>query len=95
MDECSFDVVVKDFRATDLTTRNRFRDKLRVVGDWDGKKFKTKKELVGGGDVNWKYTWKYEYKIFAASWLEQKELKLKLMSSKTECYGINFKILRS
>ena len=60
-EEAEFRVEIKDFRATDLTSRNRcaqiiwntkdsqfrFRDKLRIVGEFDDQKFKTKKELIG------------------------------------------------
>ena len=101
MEEANFDVVVKDFRATDLKTRSRylkggyqmwltfcrFKDKLKIVGDFDGKQFKTSKELIGGGDVSWKFNWTHDYKIYTYKWLEQKELVLKLMLSDTECYG--------
>jgi hypothetical protein len=65
----------------------RFKDKLRVVGDLDGKKFKSPKELIGGGDVEWKYTFQYSYKIFSWKFLEEKTLKLSLMRSKTLPYG--------
>lgn len=86
-EEAVFDVVVRDFRATELTTRNRFKEAMRIVGDFDGKKFKTKKKIIGGGDVSWGYFWRHEYKIFSHRTLEQREVKLRCMLSKTEIYG--------
>jgi len=87
-EECVFTVFIHSFKATELTTRNRFKDKLKIEGDFDEKKFKSKKELIGGGDVSWKkFSFVFEYKIFSWTLLEQRELKIKLMLSKTECYG--------
>ena len=65
----------------------RFKDKLRVVGEIDGKKFKSPKELIGGGDVEWKYNFKADYKIYSWKVLEEKSMKISLMRSKTLPYG--------
>eukprot|EP01118_Nematostelium_gracile_P006494 TRINITY_DN2086_c0_g1_i2.p1 TRINITY_DN2086_c0_g1~~TRINITY_DN2086_c0_g1_i2.p1 ORF type:complete len:502 (-),score=144.93 TRINITY_DN2086_c0_g1_i2:35-1540(-) len=86
-EECIFAVEVREFKATNLTSRNRFKDKLKLVCDLDDKRFKTKKELIGGGDVSWKFTWKSEFKVFSHRVLEEKFFRITCMRSNSEVYG--------
>lgn len=41
----------------------RFKEKLRLRFDFDGRKLKTKKELVGGADVQWKFKESFDYTV--------------------------------
>jgi len=86
-EETDFQIEVKDFVATDLSTRNRFKEKLKISGEFDDKKFKSKKELIGGGDVHWKFNWKSSYRIFSWRYLEEKKLKIQCKLSKSQVYG--------
>lgn len=47
MEEATFRVEIKGLKATQITSRNRFKDHLKVYGVLDDKKFKTKKLLIG------------------------------------------------
>lgn len=59
----TFSICIRDLKATDLTTRHRFKEKLKVILEVDDKRFKTRKQLVGGGDVAWKYVVRFEWQL--------------------------------
>lgn len=82
-----FIVEIKNLKATDLTSRNRFKEKLKIEGEFDNFKFKTSKVLIGGGDIAWKYNWKQNYQVHSISELEQRYLRLKCFRSKADLYG--------
>jgi len=88
LEEATFEVGIRDFRASDLTTRNRFKDKLKIRIDFDGHKHKTKKEIIGGGDVAWNNAHRFNYTIESWRQLEDKKVVIRLMLSKTEVYGV-------
>eukprot|EP01117_Protostelium_nocturnum_P011573 TRINITY_DN41_c0_g1_i11.p1 TRINITY_DN41_c0_g1~~TRINITY_DN41_c0_g1_i11.p1 ORF type:complete len:667 (-),score=232.04 TRINITY_DN41_c0_g1_i11:99-2099(-) len=87
-EEADFNIVVRDIKVTDLASRNRFRDKLKIVIDFDGTKLKTKKQVISGaGDAKWKGPYKCDYHANSYKRLDDKNLILKLMKSKTEEVG--------
>jgi hypothetical protein len=56
--------------------------------DFDGVRFQSKKELIGGGDVPWSdFRHQFTYRIFSGKFLDSKLCQITLMTSKTEVYG--------
>lgn len=91
----TFKVEIKNLKATDLKCRHRFKEKLRVRLFFDDRKFKTDKELVGGGDVTWKNHFSFEWTQnadntssfvmdFVKNQLESKSLKIQVFCQHDE-----------
>jgi len=87
-EEVVFRVHIKDLKVTDLVSRNRFKDKLRLLCFFDDKSFKTKKELISGsGEIEWKYQWKHEYKLFSWRYLEERKFKIQCVREGKQLVG--------
>jgi len=87
-EEAEFTVIIRDLKATDLQSRNRFRDKLKVILEVDGQKQKSKKQVIGGaGDVKWKGPYKFDYKIWSFKHLGEKQLIVHVNKSSAEEIG--------
>jgi len=75
--EADFIAEAKNFKATQLTSRHKFKEKLQVRGSLDGLEFKSDRELVGGGDVEWPgFVWNTVWRTKDYNTLESRKLKL-------------------
>jgi len=88
-EEAEFTLAVHDVKATDLLSRNRFRDKLKLHIELDGgQKDKSSKQVISGaGEVKWKGPYKFDYKIWSYKHLGEKLILIRVMKSKTEEIG--------
>eukprot|EP01116_Phalansterium_solitarium_P019511 TRINITY_DN547_c0_g2_i2.p1 TRINITY_DN547_c0_g2~~TRINITY_DN547_c0_g2_i2.p1 ORF type:complete len:587 (+),score=127.72 TRINITY_DN547_c0_g2_i2:94-1854(+) len=86
-EEVVFETEVSHFKLSDLVTRQRFREKLRLECLLDDKKFKSEKQPLGGSDLVWNLEWRGTYTTFTHRALEDKFFEVRVLTSSKQVFG--------